>query len=290
LVRLVDNAWLTSRLSDEQTRIIDPRPRLKYLQGHIPKAVNLPLSEIYDKETLELQPDEKLDAIFGRAGIGMDSNVTLYDSYDGQSAAMLGWLLEYLGHSEVSILSNYLEGWTKQGGQLLYRPVIVEPRSFSAKPNVLGRAAVNDVLRRGDSKLLDFRGEDEFRGKVSTEPRSGHIPGAVNVPWTELIGRDDQFLKSQSELSQVFADAGLNEQNRIIAYCSNGPRAALGYIALQQLGYQKVRVYDGSFHQWARTEDLPLEQGISGTRPLSKPVQASASPCLVDSIPGLSPR
>jgi thiosulfate/3-mercaptopyruvate sulfurtransferase len=290
LVRLVDNSWLSCHVTDEQSRIIDPRPRLKYLQGHIPKAVNLPLSEIYDKETLGLHPDEKLGAVFGHSGIGMDSNVTLYDSYDGQSAAMLGWLLEYLGHPEVSILSNYLEGWTKQGGQILYRPVTVEHRSFDAKPNVFGRATVNDVLRRGDSKLLDFRGEDEFQGKVSTEPRSGHIPGAISVPWTELIVRDNQFLKSQSELGQVFANARLNEQNRIIAYCSNGPRAALGYIALQQLGYQKVRVYDGSFRQWARTEDLPLEQGISGTRSLSKPVQASASPCVVDSIPGLSPQ
>src|SRR5690242_21121075 len=114
MINLVDNSWLTEHVSDPQTRIIDPRSRVRYLQGHVPKAVNLPLAELFDRESLALFPDEKLAEVFGNVGVDFDSNVVLYDSYDGQSAAMLAWLLEYLGHSRVVILSTYFEHWVKR--------------------------------------------------------------------------------------------------------------------------------------------------------------------------------
>ncbi len=285
MIKLVDNSWLAENIGDPRTRIIDPRPRVKYLQGHVPKAVNLPLSEVYDRETLGLYPEERLAGIFGKVGVNLDSTVLLYDSYDGQSAAMLAWLLEYLGHSGVMILSNYLEGWVKQGGQILYRLVPPEPKSFSWKPGRRGRALVNEVLQRGDSKLLDLRSEDEFQGKTSTEKRSGHIPGAVSLPWTELIGKELQFLKPNQEHRKIVTARGVRPSDRVITYCSNGPRAAIGYVALQQLGFEDVRVYDGSFHEWARTPNLPLELGNNQ----ATSVAAIASPCAVENLPGMSP-
>ena len=285
MINLVNNSWLAEHIEDPRTRIIDPRPRVKYLQGHVPKAVNLPLSEIYDRETLGLYPDERLAEIFGKVGIDFDSTVALYDSYDGQSAAMLAWLLEYLGRSRVVILSNYLDGWVKQGGQILYRPVPTEPKILGRKPRRLARALINDVQQKGDSKLLDLRSEDEFQGKTSTEPRSGHIPGAVSLPWTSLIGQDLQFLKPLRELNERITALGVNPSDRVITYCSNGPRAAIGYVALQQLGFENVQVYDGSFHEWARKPNLPLElANIQAT-----PVMPTASPCAVENLPGMAP-
>ena len=249
--------------------------------------MNLPLSEIYDRETLALYPDEKLAEIIGSVGIDLDSTIALYDSYDGQSAAMLAWLLEYLGHPRVVILSNYLESWVKHGGQILYRPVPTHPTILSQKPSRAARANVNEVLQRRDAKLLDLRGEDEFQGKTSTEPRSGRIPGAINLPWTKLIGENSQFLKSQSDLKGIFAEIGLDHSDEIITYCSNGPRAAIGYVALQQLDFRNVRVYDGSFHEWARNPNLPLEQASISTHSPAEPPQPSSSPCIVESLPGL---
>jgi thiosulfate/3-mercaptopyruvate sulfurtransferase len=285
MINLVDNSWLAENVENPRTRIIDPRPRVKYLQGHIPKAVNLPLSEIYDRETLGLHSKERLAEIFGHAGVDLDSTVALYDSYDGQSAAMLAWLLEYMGHSSIVILSNYFEGWVKNGRQILYRPVPAELKSFSWKPGHGGRAFANEILQRGDSKLLDLRGEDEFRGKTSTEPRSGHIPGAVNLPWTELIGKDLQFLKPQQENRERFAAAGINPSDHVITYCSNGPRAAIGYIALQQLGFRHSKVYDGSFHEWARQPELPIET----KEILATPLAGTTSPCVIENLPGAAP-
>jgi thiosulfate/3-mercaptopyruvate sulfurtransferase len=285
MINLVDSSWLAEHASDPQTRIVDPRPRVKYLQGHVPKAVNLPLSEVFDRETLALFPEEKLAEVFGKAGIDSDSNVVLYDSYDGQSAAMLAWLLEYLGHSRVKILSTYFEHWVKQGGQILYRPVPVEPKTFSKNPRGRTRALVNEVLHRGDSKLLDLRSDDEFRGKTSTEPRAGHIPGAVSFPWTELIDAENHLLKTRQVLMEILTAKHVNPSDQIITYCSNGPRAAIGYLALQQLGFENVQVYDGSFHEWARRPDLPVELDDIRT-PAAVP---ASSPCAIQDLPVISP-
>jgi thiosulfate/3-mercaptopyruvate sulfurtransferase len=285
MVNLVNNAWLAEHVSDPQTRIIDPRPRVKYLQGHVPKAVSFPLSEIYDKETLALYPEKKLADGFGQAGVDLNLTVAFYDSYDGQSAAMLAWLLEYLGHPNVMILSDYLEGWVKHGGQILYRPVPTEPRIFSWKPGSRGRARLNEVLQRGDAKLLDLRSKDEFQGKMSTEPRSGHIPGALSLPWTELIGKELQFLKPNQDYKGILAAMGVRPSDRVITYCSNGPRAAIGYVALQQLGFENVQVYDGSFHDWTQEPKLPLELGeIEGPS-----VMAAGSPCVVENLRDMAP-
>jgi thiosulfate/3-mercaptopyruvate sulfurtransferase len=285
MIKLVDNSWLAEHVSDPQTRVIDPRPRVRYLQGHVPKAVNLPLPEVYDRESLALFPDEKLAEIFGKIGVDFDSNVVLYDSYDGQSAAMLAWLLEYLGHSRVMILSTYFEHWVKQGGQALYRPVPVEPKTFSKKPGGQTRALVNEVLQRGDSKLLDLRSEDEFRGKTSTEQRAGHIPGAVSLPWTELIEAENHLLKPSQVLRETLIARRVNPSDHVITYCSNGPRATIGYLALQQLGFANVQVYDGSFHEWARRPSLPLELDDIKT----PTVVLAASPCAIQDLPGISP-
>jgi thiosulfate/3-mercaptopyruvate sulfurtransferase len=289
MINLVDNSWLAQHVEDAQTRIIDPRPRVKYLQGHIPRAVNLPLSEVYDRETLAIHSEERLAEIFGKVGVDLDSTVALYDSYDGQSAAMLAWLLEYLGHPRVMILSNYLEGWVKHGGQILYRPVPAEPKIFSRKLGGRGRALMDEVLQRGDSKLVDLRSEDEFQGKISTESRSGHIPGAVSLPWTELIGKDVEFFKPEQEHRERIAGVGVNLSDRVITYCSNGPRAAIGYVALQQLGFENVQVYDGSFHEWARKPDLPLEKGTIQENLRVRPVAPAPSPCVVENLPGMTP-
>jgi len=289
VINLVDNSWLAKHVEDAQTIIIDPRPRVKYLQGHVPRAVNLPLSEVYDRETLAMHSEERLAAIFGKVGVDLDSAVAFYDAYDGQSAAMLAWLLEYLGHPRVVILSNYFEGWVKHGGQILYRPVSAEPKIFSRKLGGRGRALMKEVLQRGDSKLLDLRSAEEFQGKISTEPRSGHIPGAVSLPWTELIGKDPEFFKPEQELRERMGGVGVNLSDRVITYCSNGPRAAIGYVALQQLGFENVQVYDGSFHEWARKPELPLEQGTIQENPRVRPVAPTASPCVVENLPGMAP-
>jgi len=261
LVRFIDPSWVQQHLSDPSLVIVDRRSVVKYLEGHIPSAVNLPLAKLLDSKTLALMPLEHLSRIFGAAGIDENTTAVFYDSYDGQNAAMLAWVLEYLGHSNVTVLSCRLEGWISEGREVLYKPVTPKTKKFDAKPNNVVRALSEELLQRKNDTLLDMRSKEEFQGKVATEVRTGHIPGAVNIPWTDLIGDGHEFLRPKPELEEVGKRVSLGPtQKKIVTYCSYGPRAAIGYVALQYLGYREVKVYDGSFHQWAQRTQLPVEE------------------------------
>ncbi len=223
MVRFIDPSWVQQHLSDPSLVIVDPRSVVKYLEGHIPSAVNLPLAKLLDSKTLALMPLEHLSRIFGAAGIDENTTAVFYDSYDGQNAAMLAWVLEYLGHSNVTVLSCRLEGWISEGREVLYKPVTPKTKKFDAKPN--------NVVR------------------------------ALYIPWTDLIGDGHEFLRPKPELEEVGKRVSLGPtQKKIVTYCSYGPRAAIGYVALQYLGYREVKVYDGSFHQWAQRTQLPVEE------------------------------
>ena len=231
---------------------------MKYLSGHIPGAVNMPLWKILDKNTLSLRPEGELSEALSEAGVEATSKIVLCDSYDGQNAALLAWTMEYLGHQDVGILSEYIETWAS-GRELLYRPVKVRPGSFESRPNPTVRILATGLAGNANVKVLDLRSREEFQGKVATEARSGHIPRSVNLPWTSLLGREGNFLRPREELEQVLLGVGVRREENIVTYCSYGPRAAVGYVALQQAGYRNVQVYDGSFHDWADRRELPVE-------------------------------
>lgn len=258
MVKFIEPSWLRGHLSDPNLVIVDPRPVVKYLAGHIPHAVNLPMSKLLNSSTMALLTEDQLSKIFGETGIDTEKTAVLYDDYDGQNMAMLAWSLEYLGLAEVALLSSRLEGWTVAGGELLYKPVRQTRKKFEANPNIDLRAIPEKILNNRDTKILDLRSREEFQGKVATEARTGRIPRAVNIPWSELIGKEE-FLRSKNELKEVFERIGVSPMDRVVTYCSYGPRAAIGFLALQHLDYRNVSLYDGSFHEWAGRRDLPVE-------------------------------
>ncbi len=259
MVQLVDLAWLDKNLANQDVRVVDSRSVVKYLSGHIPGSVNLTLWSILDKESLRIRPEAQISQAFGEAGIGETDTVVVCDDFDGQNASFLAWTLEYLGHKNTAILSDYVGSWDQSGRELLYRPVKAEPKSFDSKANSELRIAATGITGNAGTKMVDLRSTDEFQGKVATESRTGHLPRAINLPWTKLLGEKGRFLKGQEELSQIFSRTGLGRDERIVTYCSYGPRAAVGYVALRQAGYDKVQVYDGSFHEWSNRRDLPVE-------------------------------
>ncbi len=264
MVRIVDAASLERRL-DASLVIVDVRPTIKYLQGHVPGAVNLPGWNVFDKETLELRQVDELAKTFGEAGIGEEDPVVVYDDFDGQNAAMLAWTLDFLGHEDVSVLGSFMEKWVKEERPVLYRPIKPEPRTFKVRTNRQVRATAEEILLESGLKLVDFRAVEEYDGKATTEKRAGHIPGAVSLPWTNLLGENGELLRSGAELERVVLDAGLQPSDRLVAYCSYGPRSALGYVALKELGFSRVSVFDGSFHLWAQNPRLSVETGASST-------------------------
>ena len=258
MVELVEPSWLEQHLNDSNVATVDPRPVVKYLEGHIPRAVNIPLPKMLDSRTLALLPTDQLCRTLGASGIDEKSTTVLYDGYDGQSASMLAWILEYLGQKQVAVLSRRVEGWAGEGRELLYKPVTLQPKQFDPTINEAIRIFSEELVQQRNGKILDLRSKDEFEGRVATEVRTGHIPRARNVPWTDLIGDNHTFLRSRADLEEVVERIDVNRTDNVVTYCGYGPRAAIGYVALQSLGF-KVKVYDGSFHQWAQDSRLPLE-------------------------------
>ncbi|MEE9324132.1 MAG: rhodanese-like domain-containing protein [Dehalococcoidia bacterium] len=261
MVTLVSADWVERNVGSPEVLILDPRRPMKYLQGHVKNAVNIPILGAFDSQARLLSPDD-LQRWIGAVGLDDQKTPVLYDSHDGQNGAMLAWILEYLGRTDVHLMDAFFEKWRAQGREIFYRPVKPVAKEFKAQVNPKVRATLEDIGTDSGLKLIDFRSRDEYRGELDTDERPGHVPGAMNIVWLDLLGADNQYLASKEELKQLFTTAGIRNSDKIVGYCRTGPRAAIGYIALQQLGYN-VCLYDGSYAEWARS-GRPVETSEIG--------------------------
>jgi thiosulfate/3-mercaptopyruvate sulfurtransferase len=247
---------VSDRLRQGGFVLIDPRRPMKYLSGHLPGAINLPVYKAFGADGA-LPPPDQLAAWIGSAGLGDGAAPIIYDSPEGQNAAMAAWILEYLGHDEVHVMGAFYEQWKLEGREVLYRPVEARPAVFSWHERPALRATLAEVREARGVQLADFRSAEEFNGERDMDDHPGHIPRAINVVWRGLANPPSELLRSPDELGRLIESAGLAKDKPVIAYCRSGPRAALGYLALKQLGYD-VRLFDGSWMQWASAK-LPAE-------------------------------
>ena len=249
--------WVAERLGTAGLVVIDTRSAMRYLQGHLKDAVNLPLRKMLDPQG-SLLPSGELGALFGSIGLGDGVKPVIYDGYDGRNAAMIAWTLEYLGRSDVHIMDVVFEKWREQGREIFYRPVPAQSRQFTANVNPAVRASLVDISDAPDLILVDTRSREEYNGETDTDEKPGHIPGAVNIVWQELLGDDGRLLCSQEKARQALDAAKISRNDRIVAYCKVGARAAVGYLAFKQLGYD-VRLYDASYAEWEQSGQ-PIEK------------------------------
>jgi thiosulfate/3-mercaptopyruvate sulfurtransferase len=258
MAEVVDFSWIDRHKEDPGLVMVDSRPPVKYLQGHIPLAVNLPTSKVFDRGTLELFPIERLAGIVGDAGIGEDTTVVVYDDHDGQNEAMLAWTLELLGHPRVKLLSSFMTRWIKDNRAISYRPTMPASKSMRTRPIRDMRASFEEISGEG-VRLVDLRSREEYEGKSAEGPQSKHLPGAVSLPWTRLLGEEGHLFRPKPQLETLLSELELDRDDQIITYCSFGPRAALGYAAFQQLGFKHLKLYDRSFQRWEKPKGLSLD-------------------------------
>jgi 3-mercaptopyruvate sulfurtransferase SseA len=256
MTTLVTAQWVEERIHDPSLLLLDPRRPMRYLQGHLQNAVNLPIYKAFDAEGT-LLPDEHLQGWIGAAGLDHQTIPVIYDSFDGQNGAMLAWLLEYLGCTDVHLLKIFYQRWVAEGHEVFYKPVAPICKTFTAPVRPQIRVAIDALRRESNLKLIDFRSREEYTGQLDRDGRPGHIPGAINIVWRDLLGPQQEVLASPEAIQQLVSAAGIQPGDRIVAYCRLGMRAALGYVALQQAGYD-IRLYDRSYAEWAR-RGLPVE-------------------------------
>ncbi len=258
MVKLVSADWVAESIGKPGVRIVDPRRPMKYLAGHLADALNIPLYKAFGADGKLLEP-AALAEFIGNAGLGDGETPVLYDSPEGQNAAMLAWILEYLGHDDALIMDSFYEGWKATGREVRYRPVAASAQKFTAHPNSAIRITADEAHSQSGVKFIDFRSAEEFSGeRTMGSDTAGHIPGAVNIVWRDLGNPPETLLKSSAELEAKLSGAGIKRGDRIVAYCRSGPRASLGYLALRQAGYD-VRLFDASWAEWSRLQ-LPAEK------------------------------
>ena len=275
---LVSTAWLAERLDAPDVRIVDASWWLpaeardakgEYDAVHIPGAVFFDIDEISD-ETSDLPhmlpSPAKFTSRVRKMGLGDGARIVVYDASGVRSAARVWWTFRVMGHEDVVVLDGGLPKWIAEGRPVTDREPLMRERHFTARlmsDLVRDARQVGQVLSSKREQIVDARPAARFSG-AATEPRaglrSGHMPGALNVPMPDVIAPDGT-MKSAAALSKVFADAGVDVSKPIVATCGSGITASVLALALARLGRSRTAVYDGSWTEWGALPDAAVVTG-----------------------------
>jgi thiosulfate/3-mercaptopyruvate sulfurtransferase len=254
-------------LLDVRWELGGPPGRPQYLHGHIPGAAFVDLETALSGTPGEggrhpLPPPAAFEAAMRAAGVSGDRTVVVYDAGNSMAAARAWWLLRYFGHPHVAVLDGGLAAWVAAGLPLEAGPVSVPEGDFVARPGgmpLLDAAGAAALARAG--VLLDARAGERFRGeREPIDPVAGHIPGAVNLPATELLDAHGRFLDA-AVLRERFEAAGVRGGTAVGAYCGSGVTAAHEVLALTVAGYPDAALYVGSWSEWIRDPDRSVATG-----------------------------
>lgn len=266
---LVDTAQLERLLNDNSTDLVVVdfgRGKADYLNGHIPGSVYLSRNSILttvDGVPGMLRPVEQVRELIEEAGIGNNTRVIVYDDSGGLWASRLFWTLEYMGHKKSGLLDGGLSRWIEEGRALQTEEATNSPRNFQVQTQEDKLADKNWILENLENprvKIVDSRSPAEYTGTDRRAARGGHIPGASNIDWVHnLDTAGGRIFLPVEELELLYEQGEVTRDREIVTHCQTGIRAAHTYFTLRLLGYDDVRVYDGSWVEWGNSEDTPVE-------------------------------
>ncbi len=271
---LVTVDWLADHLNDPSLVLLQIGDKKDYDKGHIPGAQFLEYESISTPHNhgvtlmLELPPVEQLVSVFERLGVSNSSHIILYFGTNWVSpTTRVYWTLDYLGLGDrASILNGGLVAWEATHHSVtteIKQPAKGSITQAPRKEIVADAEWVSHHLNQAAVTIIDARNHEFYNGSQSDgNPRSGHIPGATNLVYLDVVDQDNNKFKSPDALKELFRAAGLKQGNLMVSYCHIGQRATVIYFTAKMLGYD-AKMYDGSWEDWSHRKDLPIVTGES---------------------------
>jgi thiosulfate/3-mercaptopyruvate sulfurtransferase len=275
---LISTAELSEHLSDPDWLVADCRfelgkpeaGRAAWREGHIPGALHVDLErDLSAPVTPEtgrhpLPAAGEFAATLSRLGVGLQTRVACYDGGSGAFAARLWWMLRWVGHDAVAVLDGGFAAWTAEGRPISREAALRPPARFVAHPRpemVCDAGEVARSLARGQT-LVDVRGAERFEGRVEPlDAVAGHVPGAVNLPYSENLEASGRF-RSPERLASLWRErTGAAPGRAPICMCGSGVTACQGLLALESAGVRDARLYAGSWSEWIRDPARAVARG-----------------------------
>ena len=275
---LVSTQWLADNLEREDVRVIEVSVNPgKFERGHVPGAVNFRWhTDLVDTVSRDIIDRDGFEQLLRDAGVSNDTEIILYGDSNNWFAAWGAWVFDIYGVDNVRLLDGGRNKWEAEG-----RPLSIRPTSYDAgditvtEADYSIRAFLPEVVEIASSsnpsaQLVDIRSAAEYEGRIiapegvdELSVRAGHIPGAVNVGWSNAVDEDGTF-KSADELRAIYAEAGVDGSKPVITYCRIGERSSHTWFALSKiLGYE-VKNYDGSWTEYGNSVGVPVTN-LAGT-------------------------
>lgn len=274
---VVSRDWLLENLKTPGVRIVDAswylpssgrNGRAEFEAAHIPGAIFFDQDEIADHSTNlphSLPSPQIFAQHMGAVGITPHDTIVVYDGPGYFSAPRIWWMFRIMGAQNVLVLDGGFDGWKKAGFPVTADVTKTAASLFKPRFNadaVVGFEEMLDIVNQGSYQIADARAKARFIAQEA-EPRagqrSGHMPGARNVPVTEISQNGE--LKSLEELRDTFERAGVDLSKPVVTSCGSGVTAAALILALESIGHENHRLYDGSWSEWGGRSDTPVVTG-----------------------------
>jgi thiosulfate/3-mercaptopyruvate sulfurtransferase len=272
---LVETSWVKEHLSDPKVRIaeVDYDPTANYNLGHVPGAVLFDWKkDMNDPVTRDILNKSQLEELLSKVGFSGDMTLVLYGDFNNWFAAFAFWILKYYQVDKVVLMNGGRKKWLAEDGAVTKDQRTCSRTAFKVKEtNENIRTYLDNMKKRlgqVNTVLVDVRSPAEFTGEITAPPeypnehaqRGGHIPGAVNIPWSQAV-REDGTFKTLEELRKLYEWKGVTADKDVVTYCRIGERSSFTWFVLKYLlGYPNVKNYDGSWTEWGNMIRNPIEK------------------------------
>jgi len=272
---LVETNWVADHLNDSSVRVaeVDYDPTANYNLGHVPGTVLFDWkTDMNDPLKRDILNKVQLEALLSRSGVSNDTTLVLYGDFNNWFAAFAFWIMKYYGVEKVVLMNGGRKKWLAEDRDVTRQPPTRPAATFRVKgPDESIRTYLDDMrktVERKNAVLVDVRSPAEFTGEITAPPeypnehaqRGGHIPGAVNIPWSQAVKEDGTF-KSPSDLAALYQGKGVTADKDVVTYCRIGERSSFSWFVLKYLlGYPNVKNYDGSWTEWGNMIRNPIQK------------------------------